>query len=190
MFYCARMVSEQKDTEFRHDDYGELKKVYSIWIFMESPASTAHTISSYTMTHQCLYGDYEETERYDLMNIIAVRLAVDNKMEGGDAIHQMLETLFSSKMTVWEKEEKLEKEFGMRIKETVKEGARTMCNYSDWIEERATKSGMEKGIQQGENQFGELITALLADGLVDVVEQVAKDEKVRREYFKKYNIGC
>ena len=163
MFYCARMVSEQKDTEFQHDDYGELKKVYSIWIFMESPASTAHTISSYTMTHQCLYGDYEETERYDLMNIIAVRLAVDNKMEGGDAIHQMLETLFSSKMTVWEKEEKLEKEFGMRIKETVKEGA---------------------------NQFGELITALLADGLVDVVEQVAKDEKVRREYFKKYNIGC
>ena len=30
LFYCARMVSEQKDTEFQHDEYGDLKKVYSI----------------------------------------------------------------------------------------------------------------------------------------------------------------
>ena len=51
LFYCARMVSEQKDTEFRHDDYGDLKKVYSIWLFMESPNYAAHTISSYTITH-------------------------------------------------------------------------------------------------------------------------------------------
>lgn len=204
LFYCARMVSEQKDTEFRHDDYGDLKKVYSIWIFMESPEYAAHTISSYTITHNNLYGEYEEKERYDLMNVIAVRLALNGNLEGGGELHQMLETLFSSRLTVQEKEEKLEKEFGMRITEGVKKGADSMCNISDLIEEQATKRGLEKGmqqglqqgmqqgmqqgLQQGENRLGKLISALLKDGLTEVVERVAVDEEVRAEYYKKYDI--
>lgn len=67
-----------------------------------------------------------------------------------------------------------------------------MCNISDMIEEQATKRGLEKGLQQGlqqgENRLGKLITALLKDGLTDVVECVAVDEVVRAEYYKKYNI--
>ena len=184
LFYCARMVSEQKDTEFRHDDYGDLKKVYSIWIFMESPEYAAHTISSYTIAHNNLYGEYVEKERYDLINVIAVRLALNEHLEGGGELHQMLETLFSSKMTIREKEEKLEKEFGMRITEEVKKGADSMCNISDLIEEQ----GIKKGLQQGENRFGRLVSALLKDGLTEVVERVAVDEEVRAEYYKKYNI--
>ena len=31
-FYCARILSQQKGTEFLNSDYGGLKKVYSIWI--------------------------------------------------------------------------------------------------------------------------------------------------------------
>ena len=184
LFYCARMVSEQKDTEFRHDDYGELKKVYSIWIFMESPKYAAHTISSYTIAHNNLYGEYVEKERYDLINVIAVRLALNEHLEGGGELHQMLETLFLSKMTIREKEAKLEKEFGMRITEEVKKGADSMCNISDLIEEQ----GIKKGLQQGENRFGRLVSALLKDGLTEVVERVAVDEEVRAEYYKKYNI--
>ena len=184
LFYCARMVSEQKDTEFRHDDYSDLKTVYSIWIFMESPKYAAHTISSYTVEHNNLYGEYVEKERYDLMNVIAVRLAVNENLGGGSELHQMLETLFSSSMTVQEKEEKLEKEFGMRMTEAVREGANSMCNYSDFVEEQ----GVKKGITKGETRLGTLITILLKDGLTDVVELVAVDEKVRAEYYKKYNI--
>ncbi len=184
LFYCARMVSEQKDTEFRHDDYSDLKKVYSIWIFMESPEYAAHTISSYTINHNNLCGEYVEQERYDLMNVIAVRLAVNENLGGGSELHQMLETLFSSRMTVQEKEEKLEKEFGMRMTEAVKEGANSMCNYSDFVEDQ----GVKKGIEKGETRLGTLITILLKDGLTDVVELVATDEKVRAEYYKKYNI--
>ena len=180
LFYCARMVSEQKDTEFRHDEYGDLKKVYSIWLFMESPEYAAHTISSYTITHNNLHGEYVEKERYDLMNVIAVRLAVNGNLEGGSELHQMLETLFSSKMTVQEKEERLEKEFGMRITEEVRKGADSMCNYSDFVE--------GQGIKKGESRLGKLISALLKDGLTDVVECVAVDEVVRAEYYKKYNI--
>ena len=77
------------------------------------------------------------------MNVIAVRLAMNHNLEGGSELHQMLETLFSSKMTVQE---------------------------------------------QAEKRFGQLISALLKDGLTEVVERVAVDEEVRAEYYKKYNI--
>ena len=68
------------------------------------------------------------------MNVIAVRLAVNGNLKCESELHCMLETLFSSKMTVQEKE------FGMRMTEAVKEGANSMCNYSDFVEEQG-KSG-------------------------------------------------
>lgn len=57
---------------------------------MESPEYAAHTISSYTITHNTLYGEYVEEERYDLMNVIAVRLALNEHLEGGGAVWQRL----------------------------------------------------------------------------------------------------
>ena len=32
IFYCARMIAAQKETEFVGSDYDSIKKVYSIWI--------------------------------------------------------------------------------------------------------------------------------------------------------------
>lgn len=44
------------------------------------------------------------------------------------------------------------------------------------------------GTKLGEDKLSQLVTALLDDGLVDVVRQVASDAKVREEYYKKYGI--
>ena len=131
------------------------------------------------------------------MNVIAVRLARNEMLEDGSELHQMRETLFSSKMTAQEKEEKLEKEFGMRMKEMVKKGADFMFSYSDLVEEHATKRGLEKGmkqgleqgLQQGETRFGELVTVLLKEGHTDLIELVATDEQARAEYYEKYGIN-
>ena len=60
--------------------------------------------------------------------------------------------------------------------------------YGDFVEERGIKKGLTQGIKQGANQLGELITVLLKEGLTDIVALVAKDEEVREEYYKKYNI--
>ena len=68
-----------------------------------------------------------------------------------------------------------------------------MCNYSDFVEEYATKRGLEKGmqqgLQQGETKLGQLVAVLLKDGLTEVIERVAVDEEARAEYYKKYNIN-
>ena len=37
VYYISRLISSQKETEFTGSDYGKIKKVYSIWICMESP---------------------------------------------------------------------------------------------------------------------------------------------------------
>ena len=39
IFYLARMISAQKQTEFFHSDFDNLKKVRSIWICMDNDAA-------------------------------------------------------------------------------------------------------------------------------------------------------
>lgn len=41
VFYCARMLSAQMDTKFGGKDYDEVKKVYSIWICLDTPSYAA-----------------------------------------------------------------------------------------------------------------------------------------------------
>ncbi len=37
IFYCSRLISAQKESEFFGEDYNNIKKVYSIWICMDVP---------------------------------------------------------------------------------------------------------------------------------------------------------
>jgi hypothetical protein len=37
VYYASRLISSQKGTEFINSDYDKIKKVYTIWICMESP---------------------------------------------------------------------------------------------------------------------------------------------------------
>ena len=43
-YYMARLISSQKETEFFHSDYDELKKIYSIWICMEGTKDSIRKI--------------------------------------------------------------------------------------------------------------------------------------------------
>ena len=47
VFYCARMLSEQLDKEFTAENYDDLKKVYSIWIFFNAPQKDSDTITEF-----------------------------------------------------------------------------------------------------------------------------------------------
>lgn len=63
VFYCARMLSSQLDTEFTTENYDEIKKVYSIWICMDAPEYAQNTITEYHMTQDKLYGIETTVER-------------------------------------------------------------------------------------------------------------------------------
>ncbi len=144
VFYGSRLISAQKDTEFSGSDYSGVKKVYTIWICMESPANRS-IINHYRMAERHLVGKYKEPqENYDLLNIVMVYLApgpVRNRMLS------MLQVIFQeTTKTAEEKSEILRKKFDINVTAEMEEELRTMCNLSEGIYER----GMAQGITRGE----------------------------------------
>ena len=76
------------------------------------------------------------------------------------------------------------------------------CRKDGWQEgheqghEQGLKQGLEQGIKQGisegksagEARMGQLISRLMSEGHTNLITQVINDEKIRNEYYAKYNI--
>ena len=61
LFYCCRMISSQQGVEFSTDaedpvKYGNIKKVYSIWICAETAEKRANSIVKLQSTAACWRG--------------------------------------------------------------------------------------------------------------------------------------
>lgn len=141
IFYCARMLSAQKDTEFTCSDYDSIKKVYSIWISMNNPLYAQHTITSYRLSEHPLYGLLPKQMRFDLMELVLVCLGTPKSKNEGNELHGLLGTLLSPDLTPQEKETIIYNDYGIETTVELEGGLREMCNLSDLIEER----GIEKG---------------------------------------------
>ena len=141
VFYCARMLSAQLDTEFSSSDYDNIKKVYSIWICMNVPNYAANTITEYSMYPRNVVGDFSKSTRYDLLSVILIRLG-EKESEKEHALIGMLSILLSKKIKPKEKEEILEEQFGIKATIKMKERMNTMCNLSDLVEEDGIRKGM------------------------------------------------
>lgn len=144
IFYGARMLSAQLDTEFKADNYDDIKKVYSIWICMDVPRQAANTIVKYDLNQTVLYGEFAGKHRYDLLNVVMIHLGDPGDANQGEAIHHLLHTLLSKELTAKEKEDILASEFDI-TSPRVKEGVGQMCNLSELIEEKGIAKGIEKG---------------------------------------------
>lgn len=134
IFYCARMLSEQLDTEFSTDNYNDIKKVYSIWICTMAPEKYANTISKYSLKHEDIHGTFSGTEKYDLLTVVIVRLSAKENAEAGNELHKMLTTLLSHKLTAEARKIKLEKEHNLKFMKELG-GMNGMCNLSQGIVE-------------------------------------------------------
>ena len=152
VYYCSRMISEQKDTEFSGDDYDKIKKVYSIWICMKSPEKYANTITECSMHQREVYGNYDEEENCDLISVIIIRLSTKENSDSRNELIDMLTTLFSEKKDAETKKKELATKFGMVMTETVEGGLRSMCNLGAGMAERAIQRGLKEGREQGLQQ--------------------------------------
>lgn len=142
------MISAQMGTEFQDDNYDELKKVYSIWICMDSPRYAENTITEYGIQQRNIIGNFPSGKtRYDLMSVLMICLSSD--LETGERdkkLHRLLGALLSSTLTKQEKKTIMEQEYGIPMTEKVERRVNVMCNLSGAIEER----GIEQGIERGE----------------------------------------
>ncbi len=149
IFYCARLISSQLDTEFTPKNYNDIKKVYSIWICMDVPRNLEYTITRYKMTKEDLFGHTEETSRYDLMEAVIICLGEEKNADKGNPLHGMLTTLLSETLKPKEKKQILKEKYEFVTCVELEGGLERMCNLSERIEEKAIQKGIALGIERG-----------------------------------------
>ena len=141
VFYLARMISAQKQTEFFHSDFDNLKKVRSIWICMDS-GETEDFIEEIGFDRKTVFGNKRNSYHTDLMKGIIVNIRSGADSASGKAVKKsqnvliaMLEELVSRKGAS-EKKRILADEYGLKMTAELERRIQIMCNWSESIIER------------------------------------------------------
>ena len=153
VFYCARMISEQLNREFIAENYDELKKVYSIWIFFDAPQRDSDTITEYSLQKKDIYGNPVKAWKFDYISISFIRLSATPEKNSKHKLINMLDTLFSDELSSEKKKQILETEHQMQMTRQLQGGINHMCNVSQGIKEKAFAQGISQGISQGEKNM-------------------------------------
>jgi predicted transposase/invertase (TIGR01784 family) len=149
IYYCARMVSSQYGTEFTDSHYGNIRKVYSIWICMNPPKNRQNTINRYSIQEENLKGDArEKVGDYDLLTAVIICLGDTHGDDDPDVV-RLLEVLLSSEREPEEKKKILEDDFSIEMTRSLEREVSVMCNLSKEIEEKGYNKGITQGIVQG-----------------------------------------
>jgi len=151
IFYLSRMVSAQKQTEFFHSDYDNLKKVRSIWICMDGNRTDGDSIEEISLERKTVFGNRQSTSDIDLIKGIVIHIRNGrNYKTSQNKLISMLEG---------------------RIQ--------TMCNLSENIIELGMEKGMEKGIEKGiEKGMREGIQKERMDAIERMVKAGASKEQI------------
>lgn len=103
IYYAARLISSQRDKEFVHSNYDDIKKVYSIWICFDTKKELRNTITKYGIEKEDIYGRITEEERYDLLTVIFIRLGGEYTDYEKKTLQRLLSAIFSEYLTIEEK---------------------------------------------------------------------------------------
>lgn len=148
-YYMARLISSQKETEFFHTEYDNLKKVYSIWICLECAIDAIYEVR---LTPKNIYGIVEDPMIFDKMSAVIVRLRNQkSRNESKNQLIAMLEDLLQDEDSTIKKQ-KLQDKYDMKMTVELERRLNNMCNLSDLIEERGIRLGEERGIRLGEER--------------------------------------
>ena len=152
IYYCARMISSQKQKQFVKSEYQNIKKVYSIWICTRCREDCRkNTITAYAIQQNNLVGNYPDRDKYDLMTVVVVGLSEDIAGASEDELklHRLLETFFSPEISGDEKKNIVKNEYQIPYTEDVERSVAEMCNASQGVLNKGIEIGTEKGIEIG-----------------------------------------
>ena len=147
IFYLSRLISSQKNVEFFHDDYDNLKKVYSIWICL-NPESETGSIDEFRFTQNTLYGTPLNFPHLDKMHGVVIGIPpTPSPKDAKNALLSMLEDLISSTKAE-PKKQILSEKHGIVITTTLERRISQMCNIGEYFIEEAIKKGLSQGMAQ------------------------------------------
>ncbi|MBR6771506.1 MAG: hypothetical protein IKM28_09825 [Lachnospiraceae bacterium] len=167
IFYVCRLVSSQKERDFAHSNYNDIKRVFSIWICMNTKENSMEYVH---LTREKWLGNTGWKGNLNLLNIVLIGLSkklpkADPKYE----LHRLLGTLFSKELSAEEKLNIMEAEYKIPLEDSIKEEVAMMCNLSQGIKEDGIEIGKEIGKEIGE---AKIIISLYKNGFTE--EQIAK----------------
>ena len=179
--YGTRLVSEQMDVEYTSDNYDGVKKVYSIWLCMNTPKQNAQhedvadTLTEYAFTpkRSISFGSGKKPAhgRYDLISVVFICMRTDDTVNSTNKLIGMLSTLLSPKIQVQTKKEILENKYKLPMSKKMEQEVVSMCNLSYAIEENA---------REEERKANEEIIQKKDEEIRAKDEEIrAKDEEIR-----------
>ena len=142
IYYVSRMVSSQKNRDFEHSNYDDLKPVFSIWICLNMDENS---LTRYYLSNENILGTPHWKGKQDLLNIVLIGitrevLQQDDKYE----LHRLLGTLLSDKLSINTKFEIMKNEYHIPLNDDFRKDVNIMCNLGEGIEERAIRETTER----------------------------------------------
>lgn len=184
IFYLARMISAQKQTEFFHSDFDSIKKVRSIWICMDN-GEDGDSIEEIKLDRNTVFGNKVSIHNIDLMKGIIINVRSGNyTKDSQNTLISMLEKLFSQ-TSVDEKKQILTEKYGMIMTTELEGRLQTMCNLSENIKALGIEEGIKKGVTKERlNAIERMINAGFAK------EQIILCGYTEEEFTKAESLLC
>jgi len=144
IYYDARMISSQNGTEFSKSNYGDIKKVYSIWICMNAPKHIGNAISRYDIHKtDMIHSVPDNIKNYDKMCVVIICL--NETQKENYAFFNLLNTLLSPTLNIKLKKEILQNEYQIPMDDGLNKELNLMCNLSEYVWECGNKAGLKEG---------------------------------------------
>lgn len=159
LYYCSRLISAQKGTEFTKQDYGNIKKVVSIWICSNPPKKYVNTLTRFNVAKTNLIGDAQYSFKdYDVFDMIMICLdfqAIKNGNFKADdenfrEIIKFLTYLLTSGLNSTEKKEIFKTEYNISLTDEIDREVENMCNLSYGFYMEGVADGELRGEARGE----------------------------------------
>ena len=178
-YYSARLISSQKGREFTDSHYGDIKKVYTIWICTDPPEYRENTIGRTTTAMRYRFGRVDRLIKgYGLQRTVFVLLGDEEEKEA-EGVLRLLDVLFRSEKGIEERKRILEEEFDIAMNEDMEMEVRHMCNLSKGVEDRGFRKGVVVGTENG-----------IVKGREEGLKEGREEEKLNsiRSLMKKLNL--
>ena len=148
-YYSARLISSQKGREFTDSHYGDIKKVYTIWVCTDPPKYRENTIYTTSVRMKERSGRMDSLIKgYGLQRTAFIMLGDEEEKEA-EGVLRLLDVLFRSEKSLEERKHILEEEFDIAMNEDMEMEVRHMCNLSKGVEDRGFRKGIVVGTENG-----------------------------------------
>ena len=185
-YYSARLISSQKGREFTNSHYGDIKKVYTIWICTDPPEYRENTIGRTTTAMRYRFGRVDKLIKgYGLQRTVFVLLGDEEEKEA-EGVLRLLDVLFRSEKGIEERKRILEEEFDIAMNEDMEMEVRHMCNLSKGVENRGIRKGIIQGREEGREEEKLDSIRNVMDTLGLTMEQAMQALKIPKSEQEKY----